>query len=196
MQKQTTNFYNRFSFFYPLVDYFLKPQKRVLVSEINQLAHGHLLEIGVGNGTHLKFYNKHQIIGIDISSTMLKHAKKQKNEGIELMEMNGEQLLFEDQKFDYVVISHVIAVTENPEKLLNETFRVLKPDGKLFILNHFTPNNWLKYLDRSFQLISGLFHFKAVFKIENLQALKKFTLKKEVSLGKLSYFKLLIYQKK
>jgi phosphatidylethanolamine/phosphatidyl-N-methylethanolamine N-methyltransferase len=195
VSKQTANFYNKFSVFYPIVDLFLKPQKRELFQQINILPFGRLLEIGVGNGTHLHFYKTHDITGIDTSSTMLEVARKQKINNIKLIQMNGESLLFEDQSFDYVVLSHTIAVVDNPEKLLEESYRILKPKGKIFILNHFTPNNWLKYIDYSFSFFSKIFHFKSVFYIESLSTLQKFKLVKEMSLGKFSYFKLLIYSK-
>lgn len=195
MGKRTDNFYNEFSFFYPLVDIFLKPQKRQLFREINGLPSGELLEIGVGNGKYLKFYKTHKITGIDTSSSMLEKARKQKREDMEILQMNGESLLFNDQTFDYVILSHVIAVVDNPERLLSETYRVLKPNGKVFILNHFTPRNWLKHVDLTFDIIAKMFHFRSVFYIDSLSAIKKFRLINETSFGRFSYFKLLIYGK-
>ena len=195
MSKQTDNFYNRFSLLYPLVDFFLKPQKRKLFQEVNNLPFGRLLEIGVGNGNHFKLYRTHDIVGIDTSLNMLEMAGKQKIEHIELLQMNGEALRFQDETFDYVILSHVIAVVDNPEKLLEEIYRVLKPHGKILILNHFTPGNWLRHIDYSFQMVSGLFHFRSVFYINSLATIKKFTLLKEISFGQLSYFKLIIYGK-
>ncbi len=195
MSQQTDNFYNKFSIFYPLVDIFLRPQKRKLFQEINAQPVGSLLEIGVGNGMHLHFYKRHQIIGIDTSINMLETAKKQKVKNVELIKMDGESLSFEDQHFDFIVISHVIAVVDDPEKLLEEVHRVLKPTGKVYILNHFTPENWLKYVDLSFQKISKLFHFKSVFHINSLTTIKKFQLIKEIGFAPFSYFKLLIYGK-
>ncbi len=195
MSKQTDIFYNKFSVFYPLVDIFLKPQKRKLFEEINNLPFGQLLEIGVGNGRHFPFYKTHKVIGIDTSSKMLEIAGKQKNKNIELELMNAEALLFKDQTFDYIVLSHVIAVVDNPEKLLEESYRVLKPNGKIFILNHFTPKNWLRHLDNFFQFFSKKLYFKSVFYIDSFDAIKKFTLLNEICFGKFSYFKLLIYSK-
>jgi phosphatidylethanolamine/phosphatidyl-N-methylethanolamine N-methyltransferase len=195
MSRQTDNFYNKFSFFYPLADLFLKPQKCKLFEEINKLPPGELLEIGVGNGKHLPLCKTHKITAIDTSSGMLETARKQKTENIEFLQMNGEDLLFPDKSFDYVVLSHVIAVVDNPERLLTEIFRVLKPGGKVFILNHFTPPNWLGYVDKSLQGISKILHFKSLFYIDSLSAIKKFKLLKEIRFGQLSYFKLLIYGK-
>lgn len=195
MSRQSDFFYNRFSIFYPVVDIFLKPQKRVLFNEINQLPAGDLLEIGVGNGAHLKLYNKHQVIGIDTSDAMLAGARKRCQGKVQLLNMDGEALSFDEAQFDYIVLSHVIAVVGDPEQLMSEVLRVLKPHGQVFILNHFTPGNWLKYIDRSFTPLSRMLHFKSVFHIEEIAVIKKLTLLKELGLGLASYFKLLIYQK-
>lgn len=195
MTKSSNSFYNTFSRLYPIIDVFLKPQKRILFEEINGLPSGELLEIGVGNGKHLSLYKTHKIIGIDTSKSMLNIARNQELEGVELLEMSGENLLFKDHSFDYIILSHVIAVVNNPNTLLEESYRVLKPNGKVYILNHFTPNNWLRYIDMSFQMISKLFHFKSFFRIDSLTSIQKFTLLKTVSVDKLSYFKLLIYSK-
>ena len=195
MRSSTATFYNRFSLFYPLIDLFLQPQKKRLFTEINKLRPGKLLEIGVGNGAHLKQYSTHSIIGIDNSGKMLALAKKQAGQNIALLHMNGEQLLFADQSFDYIVLSHVIAVVQNPERLLEEAHRVVKPGGQVFILNHFTPDNWLKYADNCFSFLAKRFNFRSAFYMNELDAFKKFTLMKEISFGRLSYFKLLIYRR-
>jgi len=196
MSKQTETFYNRFSSIYPLVDIFLRPQKKVLFEEINSLPYGDLLEVGVGNGAHFKLYKTHTITGIDTSSSMLELAKKHLKGHIKLLQMNGDALAFPDEAFDYVVLSHVIAVVDDPEQLLEEALRVLKPNGRIFILNHFTPSNPLKYIDYFFYAFSKKLHFRSVFHIHDLKAIQKNKLLKEVRFGLLSYFKLLIYQKK
>lgn len=195
MTDLTANFYNKFSICYPLVDILLKPQKKVLFKEVCLLPKGNLLEIGVGNGQHLKYYGEHQVTGIDTSVAMLNAAKKHNTGHVQLFEMDGKQLLFNDEVFDYAVLSHVIAVVDDPNKVLSEVYRVLKPGGKLFILNHFTPNNWLRYVDKMFEPFSKAFCFRSVFKISELTVLKQFTLVKEVGLGLGSYFKLLVVEK-
>ncbi len=177
------------------MDVFLKPQKQRLFQEINNCPFENLLEIGVGNGAHLSFYKTHKITGIDTSLAMIEIARKKQNANVELMQMDGENLLFPDCYFDYVVLSHVITVVDNSEKVLEETYRVLKPNGKVFILNHFTPKNWLRHIDKSFNGVSKIFHFKSVFYIDSIKAIKKFTLLKEIEFGKFSYFKLLIFCK-
>jgi phosphatidylethanolamine/phosphatidyl-N-methylethanolamine N-methyltransferase len=195
VHNSTGSFYNCLSFFYPAIDYFLKGHKEALLKEINDCAAGKLLEIGIGNGSHLPLYRSHQIVAIDISEAMLRKAQRFKNEHTQLLIMNGENLLFPEASFDYVVICHVLAVTKDPDQLLKQIYKVLKPGGKLFILNHFTPANWLKYIDRAFQPFSSLFHFRSSFHLADIKELQRFSLYKQKELGKNSYYKLLIFSK-
>jgi phosphatidylethanolamine/phosphatidyl-N-methylethanolamine N-methyltransferase len=195
MANNSEKFYDRLTFLYPVIDLFLKPQKHTFFSRINGFPHGRLLEIGVGNGAHFKYYNTHEITGVDTSRKMLDQAHKHRKDNIQLFHMNGETLLFPDEAFDYVILSHVIAVVGDPEKLLKEVYRVLKPGGKVFILNHFTPDNWLKYVDKIFESFSRLFHFKSVFHLSGLREIEKFRLLTEFNAGLFSYFKILIYEK-
>ena len=195
MNNASEKFYDRVTPLYPFIDLFLKPQKRKFFNIINGYPHGRLLEIGVGNGSHLKYYSNHDITGIDTSERMLvKAGKRQKK--IQLLQMNGETLQFPSETFDYVILSHVIAVVEDRKKILKEVYRVLKPNGKVFILNHFTPDNWLRYLDICFEKICRLLHFKSVFHIAGVQNTKEFTPLFEINAGLFSYFKILIYEKK
>ena len=188
-------FYDRFTILYPLVEVFLKPQKTKFFKTINGFPPGRLLEIGIGNGTNLPYYANHDIVGVDTSRSMLARAEQHRKDNMQLFHMNGETLSFQNEVFDYVILSHVITVVDDAEKLLNEVFRVLKPDGKVFILNHFTPDNWLKYLDKSVETISRRFHFKSVFPVTRINRQRKFRLLKEMDAGLFSYFKILIYEK-
>ena len=195
MNTTSEKFYDQLAWLYPVIDLFLKSQKRKLFNVINACPHGQLLEIGVGNGRHFKYYNTHEITGIDTSRSMLSQAHEEVKENIRVFHMNGEELLFPNEVFDYVVMSHVIAVVENPEKLLREVHRVLKPKGKVFILNHFTPDNWLNHVDRALEKVARLFYFRSVFMISDLCTIQKFKLLHEHDAGLFSYFKILIYEK-
>ncbi|AXY75354.1 class I SAM-dependent methyltransferase [Paraflavitalea soli] len=195
MQYSTSAFYNRLSFLYPVINYFLKGQRKTLIKEVNSALPGRLLEIGIGNGSHIPLYAAHQIMGIDISEAMLNKAKRHAGKHIELQLMNGEALSFAEASFDYVVLSHVLAVTKDPDQLLGQVHKVLKPGGQLFILNHFTPDNWLRYVDWAFQPLSALFHFRSSFYQHQVKGLQQFTLLKQTELGACSYYKLLIFCK-
>jgi phosphatidylethanolamine/phosphatidyl-N-methylethanolamine N-methyltransferase len=126
---------------------------------------------------------------------MLARARKHQTSNIELLKMDAEELLFHNERFDYVVLSHVIAVVDNPENVLKEVFRILKPGGKVFILNHFTPDNWLRHVDRLMAGVSRLFCFKSLFYVTSLKNAGQLNLLESVNTGPFSYFKILIYEK-
>src|SRR5688572_27370584 len=105
MTKNSEKFYDQLAFAYPIVDCFLKPQKDKFFRQINDLPPGQLLEIGVGNGANLKYYKNDGIVGIDTSKRMLAVAQKHAKGNIRLFQMNGENMLFPDESFDYVVLS-------------------------------------------------------------------------------------------
>src|SRR5688500_4189989 len=196
MSNSSEKFYDRLTVLYPIIDFFLKTQKHKFFAIVNKYPNGRLLEIGVGNGAHFKYYSTHEVTGIDTSHGMLAKARKHLKSNIQLCKMNGETLLFPNDVFDYVVLSHVIAVVEDPEKLLEEVYRVLKPNGRVFILNHFTPRNWLRYIDKTFESISRLVFFKSLFHISNVRNIEKFKLLMEMNAGLSSYFKILVYEKR
>ena len=62
--------------------------------------------------------------------------------------MDAEQLDFEDNSFDGVVAMYVASVVPNPEKMMQEMFRVCKPGGKILVVNHFSSS---KKLVRGFE---------------------------------------------
>ncbi|GAB4490010.1 MAG: bifunctional demethylmenaquinone methyltransferase/2-methoxy-6-polyprenyl-1,4-benzoquinol methylase UbiE [Raineya sp.] len=83
-----------------------------------------------------------QIIGVDISVGMLEKGKKkiQKlEEKIQLQLGDSERLLFEDNTFDAVIVAFGVRNFENLEKGLIDMLRVLKPKGKVVILEFSKP---------------------------------------------------------
>ncbi|MEW6557701.1 MAG: class I SAM-dependent methyltransferase [Elusimicrobiota bacterium] len=86
------------------------------------------LEIGVGTA---RFAVPLKIkYGIDPSKNMLKIAKKR---GIKTFLGKGEKLPFADKSFDFVLIAITICFVDNPEKVIAESYRVLKSHGKIIV---------------------------------------------------------------
>jgi ubiquinone/menaquinone biosynthesis C-methylase UbiE len=86
------------------------------------------LEIGVGTGRFAQPLGV--AFGIDPSKKMLEIAKKR---GIKTFVGEGENLPFDDNEFDYVLIVITICFVKNPEIVISEARRVLKNNGKLII---------------------------------------------------------------
>ncbi|OFX83151.1 MAG: bifunctional demethylmenaquinone methyltransferase/2-methoxy-6-polyprenyl-1,4-benzoquinol methylase [Bacteroidetes bacterium GWF2_33_16] len=91
--------------------------------------------------------NPERILGIDISDQMLelgkqKIRKKNCNHIIDLQKGDSENIQFSDHSFDAVTVAFGVRNFENLEKGLSEIFRVLKPKGRLIVLEFSKPNRF------------------------------------------------------
>ncbi|MGB2660926.1 MAG: class I SAM-dependent methyltransferase [Candidatus Omnitrophota bacterium] len=100
----------------------LEAVKKVLPTE------GHGLEIGVGSG---RFAAPLGItVGIDPSKKMVELARGRE---VDARLGVGEELSFKDSTFDYAAIIVTLCFVQDPEKVITESARVLKSDGKVII---------------------------------------------------------------
>jgi demethylmenaquinone methyltransferase/2-methoxy-6-polyprenyl-1,4-benzoquinol methylase len=108
-----------------------------------------MLDIATGTGDFaleaLKL-NPDKIIGVDISEGMLamgkeKIAKLGLSDKISLQLADSEKLPFEANTFDAITVSFGVRNFENLERGLSDMFRVLKPNGKVVILEFSNPEN-------------------------------------------------------
>ena len=84
------------------------------------------------------------VVGIDISEQMLEFGRKKvEKEGfteiIQLQAGDSETINFIDNSFDAVMVAFGVRNFENLENGLREMFRVLKPGGKLVVLEFSRP---------------------------------------------------------
>lgn len=104
-----------------------------------------LLEVGVGTGKNLPYYNENQrVFAVDISKKMLKKAKIRAQNSkalIYLAQMDSESLGFPDDTFDASIATYVFCSVENPMQGLTEIRRVLKKDGTAVFLEHMRSEN-------------------------------------------------------
>ena len=85
-----------------------------------------------------------KIIGIDISDGMLNFGRKKINKLglatlIELLNGDSETIKFDDNSFDAVTVAFGVRNFQNLEKGLSEIKRVLKPGGRLVVLEFSKP---------------------------------------------------------
>lgn len=103
---------------------------------------GRILEIGVGTGLSFADYDATtEITGIDISGPMIARARERTKNGRypfvkELTVMDAHALTYDDASFDCVVGQFVITLVEDPERVLTECARVLRPGGQIILVNH------------------------------------------------------------
>ena len=99
---------------------------------------GNVLEVGAGTGANLPIYGRStQPTIIDIKSDRLLLAR-QKSGKLEMPATcaNAHNLPFASNQFDAVVGTLVFCSIPNPEQALAEIRRVLKPNGRLLLLEH------------------------------------------------------------
>lgn len=122
------------------------PRQRHAIQALDIEAGQRVLDVGVGTGFSLPLYPVHaQVVGVDLSSKMLREAQKQVRHKrlthVNLMEMDAGRLAFPDSTFDVVIVAFVISVVPDPLQVLAEVKRVSKPEGQIVIINHFQSQN-------------------------------------------------------
>jgi phosphatidylethanolamine/phosphatidyl-N-methylethanolamine N-methyltransferase len=103
---------------------------------------GQILEIGVGTGLSFDDYDAAtEITGIDMSEPMIARARQRAASGRYphvkgLAVMDAHNLRYADASFDCVVGQFVITLVADPERVLSECARVVKPGGQIILVNH------------------------------------------------------------
>jgi demethylmenaquinone methyltransferase / 2-methoxy-6-polyprenyl-1,4-benzoquinol methylase len=103
-----------------------------------------LLDVATGTGLMIKAalelrVDPANVTGVDPSTGML--AENRKRNPVTLLEGTGEALPCADATFDFVCMGYALRHVEDLAKLFGEFKRVLKPDGKILILEITRPTN-------------------------------------------------------
>jgi len=129
--------YNRNARWFDSMDRMVQDEwRRQLIGQ----AVGRTLEIGVGTGKNLPFYDPavtKELVGIDFSPGMLERARsKPRRVPLTLLEMDAQRMSFPDDSFDTVLATCVFCTVPDPAAGLREAGRVCKPDGTILLLEH------------------------------------------------------------
>ena len=123
--------------------------RRKLVKRLAKNKPVDVLDVATGTGDQAIAIVKAgipKVIGIDISEQMLaegrkKVAAKKLTDRITLKYGNCEELQFADSSFDAISVTFGVRNFEHLEKGLAEMYRVLRPGGRLFVLEFSMPKN-------------------------------------------------------
>ncbi|WP_300541037.1 class I SAM-dependent methyltransferase [Maricaulis sp.] len=160
--------------------------RRAIVPE----AGGVVLEVGLGSGTNLPYYDAgkvSRVIGVEPSRGMRTKADRaivRQAIPVELLDAAGEALPLEDATVDTVLLTFTLCTIPDHSAALAEMRRVLKPGGKLVFLEHgLAPDpgvvKWQRRLEPIWKRIGGGCHLtrpmdrligEAGFRIDRLEA--------------------------
>jgi len=141
---------------------------------------GRILEVGVGTGLSFDDYDDScEIVGIDVCAPMLDKARAKLASGRypyirDVLQMDAHQLAFADASFDCVVAQFVITLVAHPEQVLSECARVLKPGGRIILVNHlYSETGMAAALERWAARHARKFGLRPEFPFARLQAWAK-----------------------
>jgi demethylmenaquinone methyltransferase/2-methoxy-6-polyprenyl-1,4-benzoquinol methylase len=154
-KEEVATMFNNISRRYDFLNHFLslgidRIWRKKAVNMLRELKPQRILDLASGTGdfaiASLKLHPK-EIIGMDISEGMLAVGKeKMKKKGVEtIISMrlgDSENLPFEDNYFDALTVGFGVRNYENLSKGLTEMLRVVRPGGKIIILEFSKPKKF------------------------------------------------------
>jgi ubiquinone/menaquinone biosynthesis C-methylase UbiE len=100
-------------------------------------ASGDVLEVAIGTGRNLPYYGDDvRLTGVDWSAAMLDIAQRRTARPVDLRQGDAQHLEFKDGSFDTVVCVLGLCAIPDDQKALMEMARVLKPGGRLLLVDH------------------------------------------------------------
>lgn len=138
------------------------PERRFMAPSrpwVGRRARGDVLEVAVGTGANLAHYAQDiRLTAIDWSSAMLRIAKdKASSTGREVDWHQGDvsDLPFADRSFDTVVSTFLLCSVVDVDRALQESLRVLRPGGRLLLVDHIGGYWPIRILQHLLNLITG-----------------------------------------
>ncbi len=103
-------------------------RKYLLYPRLSNLLKEKALDVGCGIGDLLAY--RPDIMGIDIN---LKNVEWCQSQGLDAQVMKIDQIPFDDNQFNSIILDNVLEHIENPTPILTEVYRVLEKNGQLIV---------------------------------------------------------------
>lgn len=146
-----------------------QPQIMKARSHVVPLANGDVFELGCGGGINLPFYDTAKVTslsGCDPTPALLADTQRLVAErGIkaDIRSGVGEDIPFASASFDTVVTTFTLCSVQDPEQVLREIRRILKPGGTALFLEHGSApdegvRKWQRRIEPVWKRLSGGCH--------------------------------------
>lgn len=114
-----------------------------IIDKLSDMQFSNVLDVGCGTGEILNtiktLYPAVSLFGIDISKEMLKQAEEKGLNNSRLFLGDAECLPFENEKFDLLICTDSFHHYPNPQRALDEFYRVLRKGGILLLADFWKP---------------------------------------------------------
>ena len=129
-------------------------------------AEGRILEIGIGSGLNLPFYDAakvERVWGLDPSAELRVYAEKEAAQvpfDVEFIGLEAEDIPLDDNSMDTVLMTYTLCTIPDAHLALRNMRRVLKPGGKLIFCEHGKApdeavQKWQDWLNPMWKRIAG-----------------------------------------
>jgi len=147
-KEQVADMFNSIAYRYDFLNRFLSAGidvwwRKKAIQQLQDIAPKKILDVATGTGDvailTYRMLQPEKITGIDISEGMLELGRKkiqklQLSGKIDLQKGDSETIRFENNIFDAITVAFGVRNFQNLEKGLREMYRVLRPGGKLVVL--------------------------------------------------------------
>lgn len=111
-------------------------------AKVVPLAHGDVLEIGIGSGLNLPHYDAGKVtrvIGVEPDAHIWKRSKAHRaacDFPVERLGLSAEGLPLDDNSVDSVVVTYTLCTIPDPVAALREMARVIRTGGAIYFTEH------------------------------------------------------------